>query len=901
MSLNIGELVAYIKIDHSGVGAGFRAAQNEMRRGMDGLAREAKMQGARAGQGAGQEFTSGFGRQTAKLRDMVLGSLAVGAVVSGLGRMKDAASDLNETTSMAGVIFGRSTDEMKRFAETGPRALGLSTEATLRFSAGLADMLLQLGYTQDAATATSRSTLQMAADLGSFKNLETADVLERINAGLRGEYDSLQLLIPNINAARVEKEALAASGKTVATQLTAEEKAAATLAIIQKDGARASGDFARTRNGEANASKTAAAEAANLAAEFGEKLLPAYTALVVFGRDEALPFLEDSIRYLEATGDAARPVAGAIGDVVKVFRDLPGPLQEATLGIIALVALRSRVEAFGASVQGRLSSAGTAGSKALDGLRLSIMYASETAESRAGRFAAVTKAIGASAGSGLRGAAGGLVGLLGGPWGVAFTGAVTVLGAYISKQKEAQDRVESMKDALDKQTGAITENNEALVIQELQAQGVLRAAESLGINLKDVTGAILDQAGARKRLNEQLTVADQFSSTDPEAIERQGNAILKVRDAVGGQNRELRKAQEEWRLENEAKTDSVDTTNQATDAQAGFGRATGDATVKVVDQAQALRDAAQAVLDLYDAQIAASDAEISYQQSLSAGAEILKEYGKKLPENAKAFDLTTEAGQRAQSALNDLARDTKAKTEQDVEAGKSLKSLREQMKDSRADFIELATKLGLSKTAANAMADEFGLTKKAVDKVAEAADKLPAAKQIKVEAETRAAKAALAALKEQLAGLKKTGIVVTATGRYTTEQSSSGGRNLGGGSTMADGGILRFADGTEDHRAFIAKARPGHVRVFAEPETGGEAYIPLSPAKRSRSAGILGQVADEFGYDLVPAGARRGPAPVTHSTTQITNIDVRQLQVADYSGFEDHMAEQERRHNRGGL
>jgi len=41
--------------------------------------------------------------------------------------------------------------------------------------------------------------------------------------------------------------------------------------------------------------------------------------------------------------------------------------------------------------------------------------------------------------------------------------------------------------------------------------------------------------------------------------------------------------------------------------------------------------------------------------------------------------------------------------------------------------------------------------------------------------------------------------------------------------------------------------------VWAEPETGGEAYIPLAQSKRSRSTAILSKVASSFGYGLVPA------------------------------------------------
>lgn len=56
--------------------------------------------------------------------------------------------------------------------------------------------------------------------------------------------------------------------------------------------------------------------------------------------------------------------------------------------------------------------------------------------------------------------------------------------------------------------------------------------------------------------------------------------------------------------------------------------------------------------------------------------------------------------------------------------------------------------------------------------------------------------------------------------------------------------------GIENHRAQIA--RPGAMRLWAEPETGGEAYIPLASKKRGRSTQILRTVADRFGYNLTP-------------------------------------------------
>lgn len=68
----------------------------------------------------------------------------------------------------------------------------------------------------------------------------------------------------------------------------------------------------------------------------------------------------------------------------------------------------------------------------------------------------------------------------------------------------------------------------------------------------------------------------------------------------------------------------------------------------------------------------------------------------------------------------------------------------------------------------------------------------------------------------------------------------------------ADGGVDTYANGgvRENHVAQIAPA--GAMRLWAEPETGGEAYIPLAKSKRARSEAILADVAQRFGMSLQP-------------------------------------------------
>lgn len=63
--------------------------------------------------------------------------------------------------------------------------------------------------------------------------------------------------------------------------------------------------------------------------------------------------------------------------------------------------------------------------------------------------------------------------------------------------------------------------------------------------------------------------------------------------------------------------------------------------------------------------------------------------------------------------------------------------------------------------------------------------------------------------------------------------------------------------GFENHVAQISRGQTP-FRVWSEPETGGEAYIPLSKAKRPRSLSILEEVAKMFGFSLVKQFADGG-------------------------------------------
>jgi TP901 family phage tail tape measure protein len=99
---------------------------------------------------------------------------------------------------------------------------------------------------------------------------------------------------------------------------------------------------------------------------------------------------------------------------------------------------------------------------------------------------------------------------------------------------------------------------------------------------------------------------------------------------------------------------------------------------------------------------------------------------------------------------------------------------------------------------------------------------------------------------------------------------------------LAQGGVINaYAGGGEDHSAQIA--RGGAMRIWNEPETGGEAYIPLANDRRARATSVLADVNNRFGNPLGGGGGGAlsvnitfsGDGAVTRAVAENMRVDVR--------------------------
>jgi hypothetical protein len=224
----------------------------------------------------------GLGSKLASFGKVAAVGLAGAAVAAGafLKSAVDGASDLAETVSKSNTIFGDQGKAMEQWANGAAKAFGQTKQGALDAAATFGNLFVQLGTGSGEAAKMSREMVVLASDFASFHNADPTDVIESMTAAFRGEYDSVQRFVPTINAATVEAKALEMGLAGTTKELTAQDKALATQALLISGAGAAMGDFGRTSDGLANRQRILSAEFTDMKDRIGTALLPVVLRLM---------------------------------------------------------------------------------------------------------------------------------------------------------------------------------------------------------------------------------------------------------------------------------------------------------------------------------------------------------------------------------------------------------------------------------------------------------------------------------------------------------------------------------------------------------------------------------------------------------------------------------------------
>jgi len=423
------------------------------------------------------------------------------------------------------------------------------------------------------------------------------------------------------------------------------------------------------------------------------------------------------------------------------------------------------------------------------------------------------------------------VAIVGGAVGIALTAITAILGAVAGANADAAAKTAAYGDTLDTVTNKVTRATRDMVKANLAAKesflwiegdSAFDAAEKLGIGLDTLTDAALGDAKALHKVNDALDVGKLGSDKYNAALKASGLtageyavAVARVEKAIAGESGSIENAIRVADQKKDADGDSVDSNQDVEGSYNDVAEAVDGVVTSLQDLVKEIDNANGKNLD---AREAARNLEQAYADFDAA-----------LEKNGQTLDITTEAGRENQKALDDIAQAALDSGQAIVDAGGGYDQYKASLQSSRDALLTRIAELGLSGDAATNLADQIL--------------RIPSETEWKVFADTAQAEADLQAF---VARWGSTNLI---------DLTATGSSKLGSGIKQANGGrIDYYANGGENHIAQYARA--GSMRVWAEPETEGEWYIPRAKAKRARSVAILQDVANDFGMQLVGPGAQ---------------------------------------------
>lgn len=270
------------------------------------------------------------------------------------------ASDLQENINKTEVAFKENSDDVIAWSKTTLKQYGLAQSTALEMAATWGDMGTSMEIPLDSATEMSKTLVGLAADLASFKNISIDRAQTALNAVYTGETESLKELGVVMTQANLEAYAMSKGIEKNYQDMSEAEKVTLRYQYVLDKTQNSQGDFARTSDSAANQMRIAQESAKELAAEFGQKLLPVGTKILNFANDllDSFNNLDDGTQEL-IIGIGA--TAAATGPLIKGISGITSVSSKALSGISKLTTKIKSLD----KVTGALSSTIGAGPLAL--------------------------------------------------------------------------------------------------------------------------------------------------------------------------------------------------------------------------------------------------------------------------------------------------------------------------------------------------------------------------------------------------------------------------------------------------------------------------------------------------------------------------------------------------------
>lgn len=303
----------------------------------------------------------------------------------------------------------------------------------------------------------------------------------------------------------------------------------------------------------------------------------------------------------------------------------------------------------------------------------------------------------------------GLLGVFGGPWGLAATAAITGITMavmdYSRKQQAANAFAKQFADTLDDVTGASTNATKKMVLDEMFDRAGAAAWQASG-HMQEWVDAVarMDVSAMEQLISDQWQLArGQGAWSDAAKVmgdmEHQLRGVKLSMDNTSASSEALGEGADGLR-------ESVDGASEGMDGLADSADGAAEAQDRYLDALKGIVDFERHRSDTYASLEAAQDKQL----------ETLAKLTKQLEENGATLDQNTEAGRNnraylrdLQDGYNDVIDGMIAMTDEQGNAIYSAQQMGEETQRMRDEFIQTAMQFGATSEEAGRMADQYGL------------------------------------------------------------------------------------------------------------------------------------------------------------------------------------------------
>jgi hypothetical protein len=258
-------------------------------------------------------IAGGIGKVTAGLTSAYAAIQGFSAAFKFVGDSVTAASDLGETTSKVGQIFGSTATAIQEWAKTAATSLGQTAEQAMDAASTFAIFGKAAGLSGNSLVGFSTNLTGLATDLASFENTSVDEAISAIGAALRGESEPIRRFGVMLDDAALKAKAMEMGLYDGKGALDLQVKSLAAYNLILEQTKIQQGDFQRTNEGLAGQTKILTAQVETLKAELGTGLLPAVTTLVSYLNDTAVPAVYGLKSIFDDSAISARSFAKSLG------------------------------------------------------------------------------------------------------------------------------------------------------------------------------------------------------------------------------------------------------------------------------------------------------------------------------------------------------------------------------------------------------------------------------------------------------------------------------------------------------------------------------------------------------------------------------------------------------------